>query len=96
MAQDISDQRRNVASKAVEAATKFVDSLYDLLQLKDQRAKFVSDFVDADFTNTSLKHLTAAQLGTLFDFVVPSLNTNYIDAANGGRNSQILLQIRGG
>jgi len=96
MAQDISDQRRNVASKAVDAATKFVDSLYDLLQLKDQRAKFVSDFVQSDFDNTSLKHLTPAQLGTLFDFVVPSLNTNFIDAANGNRNQQILQQVRGG
>lgn len=96
MAQDISSQRQNVASKAVDASTRLVDALYDLLQLKDQRARFVGDFADADFAGTDLKHLTAAQVGTLFDFVVPSLQTNYLDAANGGRNQQILQQVRKG
>jgi hypothetical protein len=93
---DNTAQRQNVASKAVVAATQLVDALNTLLALSDQRSKFVSPFVDADFAGTANTQLTAGMMGTLFDFVVPSLNTNYLDAANGNRNKQILLQVRNG
>jgi hypothetical protein len=95
MAQDITAKRQNVASRAVAAATQIVDALNVLLELKDERAQFNGDFQDSDFAGTALKQLTAAMVGTLFDFVVPSLQTNYLDAGNGGRNKQILLQVRG-
>ncbi len=94
MAQDLTNKRQNLASRAVAAVAQFTDALYALLELKDERSKLVSDFVDADFAGTDLKHVTAAQMGTLFDFVVPSLQTNYLDAGNGARNEQILLQLR--
>lgn len=97
---DSSAKRQNIASKAVAASTAIVDNLNVLLELKDERAKLVDPFVDGDFTGTALKHLTAAQIGVLFDFVVPALQTTYLDtnvpaSTNGGRNQQILLQMRG-
>lgn len=94
MAQDILAKRLNIAAKAVAASTQIVDALNTLLALKDERAKLTQDFQSADFDNSNLKHLTAGMIGTLFDFVVPSLETNYIDTANGERNKQILLQVR--
>jgi hypothetical protein len=51
--------------------------------------------VEADFLNTSLAYLDAGTVGVLFDFVVPDLEANYQDAANGGRNKQILQQVTG-
>jgi len=95
MAQDLTAKRLNVASKAMTAATQLVDALNVLLELKEERAVFGGDFQDSDFASTALKHVTASMVGTLFDFVVPSLNTNYLDAGNSGRNKQILLQMRG-
>jgi hypothetical protein len=102
MAQDISQQRFNVGVKAMNASVALVDALNTLLELKEQRGKFEADFQDTDFqSNGSTKHLTAAMMGTLFDFVVPALQTTYLDTSvpastNGGRNQQILLQVRPG
>lgn len=93
---DSTAQRQNVASRAVDAVTRLTDALYELQQLSDQRAKFASPFVDSDFAGTANTQLTAAMIGTLFDFVVPSLLANYQDTGNGGRNEQILLQMRQG
>jgi hypothetical protein len=92
-------QRQNVASSAVQLVTQIVDAIYELQKLHDQRSKFVNPFVDSDFTTTgpsNINQLTAAMIGTFFDFVYPSLNTNFLDAGNGGRNQQIMLQMRGG
>lgn len=92
---DTAAKRLNVASKAVDAATAIVDNLNILLELQAERAKFAAgDFQDSDFVGTDLRHLTAGILGNFFDFTVPSLNTNYLDSANGGRNQQNLLQLR--
>ena len=40
--------------------------------------------------------LSAAMIGTFFDFVLPSLQANFVDTAIGGRNQQIMLQMRQG
>lgn len=96
MAGDNTAQRQNLASKAVAAVTQLTDALYELQQLSDQRAKFLNPFLDSDFTGTANAQLTAAMIGVLFDAVLPSLLTNYQDAPNGGRNEQILLQMRTG
>jgi hypothetical protein len=87
-------KRQNLASRAVDLATKFTDALYGLQLLMDERAKLPEDFQDSDFTGTDLAHLDAGMLGSLFDFVMPSFLTTYTDQANGGRNEQILLQVR--
>lgn len=91
---DIVDQRRNVASNAVIQATRLLDALNALSALKTQRSFFESDFVDTDFDGTALKQLSAGIMGTLFDFVVPAFTTTLADAGNGGRNNQILNQVR--
>lgn len=93
---DIVAQRRNVASAAVKASTQLVDALNMLISLRAQRDEFQQDFTDTDFDGTDLRQLSAAMIGTLFDFVVPALETTYIDAGNAGRNRQILLQVRQG
>ena len=93
MAQDQTGKRRNLASEAVIHATAFVDALTALQTLKEERLQ-AGDFQDADFDGTDLAHLPPGMVGQLFDFVVPDLSLNYEDAANGGRNKQVLLQMR--
>ena len=94
-------QRKMVATQAVRAVTALADALYELVQLADQRARFISPFADSDFTSgnptsVDLSQLSAAMVGTLFDFVLPSLQTWYADTGNDRRNQQILLQMRAG
>jgi hypothetical protein len=93
MAQDLTTKRQTIINNAMVASADLVDALNKLLVLKEQRAELDQDFQEADFI-AGLNHATAAMMGTLFDFVVPSLQTNYLDVANGGRNQQILLQVR--
>jgi hypothetical protein len=94
VASNLVPKRQNLASRAVDLATKFTDCLYVMQLLMDERAKLPEDFQDSDFVNTDLAHLDAAMLGQLFDFVIPSFLQCYEDAANGGRNQQILMQVR--
>lgn len=93
MAQDLTQKRQNIATNAVIYGTQLVNAINGLLELQAQRGVLSQDFQDSDFSTTDLKHLTSGMLGTLFDFVVPSLNTNFVDVANAGRNKQILRQI---
>lgn len=92
---DNTNQRINVATKMIAAATAVVDNLKLLNAYAEQRGKFTSPWQDTDFANTN-SQVTAAMIGVLCDFVVPSLQANYLDVANGGRNEQILLQVRAG
>lgn len=95
MAADYYQKRKRMALRTVEAVEDFVDALYTLLELKDERSKFAEDFQDGDFVeDINLRHLSAATIGTFFDFVVPSLKDNFDDAGNGERNKQILLQVK--
>lgn len=94
MAVDLVAKRQNLAAQVVDLSAKFTDALYALQQLADERSKLQEPFADSDFTGTDLKHLDAATLGTLFDFVIPAFVTTYRDTGNGGRNEQILLQVR--
>ena len=93
---DNTAQRQNVASQAVTAVTQLVDALYTIEKLAAVRSKFVNPFQDSDFAGTANTQLTAAMIGTFFDFVWPSLQTNFLDVADSGRNEQILLQMRAG
>lgn len=95
MSQDLSSKRQNIARNAIVCSQQFVDALNGLLELKDERAKLGSPFSDTDFAGIDgLKHLTAGIIDVLFDDVVPSLQANYVDSGNGGRNEQNLLQMR--
>lgn len=87
-------KRRNLARKAVDAATQFVDALNTLLELKQERSTLAAAFVNSDFSTAELEHLDTGIVAVLFDDVVSDLETNFIDTANGGRNKQILLQVR--
>jgi len=87
-------KRQNLASRAVDAATRLTDALYALQMLRDERSKLQDDFQDSDFSNSDLSHLDAATIGRLFDFVTPAFQTTLEDTANGGRNKQILMQVR--
>lgn len=90
---DTTAKRRNIASRAVTAATQLVDALHTLQNLAEERAA-TDNFLDSDFTGTALAQLDAYTIGSLFDFVIPSLTANYTDAANGGRNKSVLLKVR--
>lgn len=94
MSQNLVPKRQNIARNAIDLSTQLVNAINGLLALKDERAKLGQDFQDTDFVGTGLEQCTAGMIGTLFDFVVPSLQTNYEDAGNGARNKQILLQVR--
>lgn len=86
-------KRLNIATLAVDAAARLMDAQRELQSLAADRLQ-AGTFADSDFTGSDLTHLTAATIGTLFDFVVPSLQTAIDDAANGGRNKNILLEVR--
>jgi hypothetical protein len=91
---DQTSQRRDLASQAAVACQDLIDVL-TRLELLAERRPYLGNFVAADFTNTSLAYLGTGEIGTLFDFVVPSLLANFEDAANGGRNKQIAHQVAG-
>lgn len=93
MAQDLTQKRTNMATNAVFYATQLVDAMNGLDQIKTERGYLSEDFQDGDFTG-ALSHLTPGMVGTLFDFVLPSLQTVIEDSANSGRNKQILSQVR--
>lgn len=87
-------RRQAIARKSMVACQQIVDALNVLKELKDERG-VLGNFVDSDFsTTTDMIHLDAATVGTLFDFVVGSLDTTYQDVPNSGRNKQILLSVR--
>lgn len=90
---DQSEKRRNIVRQAEIADKQIVDGLNTLKELRDERI-VSGNFLDSDFSSTTdLVHLDSTTVGILFDFVVPNLDANYQDAANGGRNKQILLQV---
>lgn len=94
MSQDLVRKKQNLAASAIAYSTQLVDALNGLQALALERAVLGEDFQDSDFVTPDLGHLTAGIVGTLFDFVVPSLQANYEDNVNAGRNRQILLQMR--
>lgn len=93
--QDLVAKRRNIAEKAVIYSTQIVDGYNALLQTQDEYNQ-AGTFVQTDFDGTGLSHLTPGMINTLFGGggVAENLKTNYTDAANSGRNKQILLQMR--
>lgn len=96
---DETSKRQAMARATEQYVREFTDALNGLKALSDERGKLIVDFKDSDFTgptiNNDIVHLSSATLAQLFDFVIPSLDANYQDSGNGGRNKQILLQIRG-
>lgn len=94
MADEI-NKRVNMATNTIIYVTQFLDAINHLNDIQIERSKLVTDFQDSDFTSsTNLNHLTAAQVGVLFDFVLPAFQTTLADTGNSGRNIQILNQIR--
>lgn len=97
MAQDQSWKRRRIAEKAVVAAGALDDVLLTLQELAAQRAQ-LPDFTQAELDDITegfdLRHLTPYLLGVLLDIVTPSFAACYEDAANAGRNKNILRQVR--
>lgn len=94
MSQNLRDKRQNITKNAIIYSTQLVDALNGLLELQAERALLAEDFQDTDFNDNGLNHITAGMIGNLFDFVTPSLAQNFMDDADGGRNRQILLQMR--
>lgn len=102
---DQTTQRFASASTAALACQQLLAALHTLQNLAEKRP-FLGNFADSDFVpvgtgqgtaqNATLKYLDAATVGVLFDFVVPSLLAAYADAANAGRNKQILNQVAPG
>lgn len=93
MSVNLTTKRQNAANKAIEASTKIVDGLNDLIEVALERAKWSEDFQPNDFIGT-LVHVDSGIMGTLLDAVTTSLKDNYVDTSNSGRNQQILLQVR--
>lgn len=85
-------QRLDLATQAADACKQLLGAIHTLSNLAERRP-FLGNFADADFIGSALSYLDAATIGTLLDFVVPNLITNYNDAANAGRNKQILNQV---
>jgi hypothetical protein len=94
MAQDETLKRQSIIRNAINYSQMLIVAIEGLNSLQSERSKLVQDFQAADFTPSDLTHLTASQVGTLFDFVLATFQTNLADAGNGGRNIQILEQMR--
>ena len=99
----ISDQtkRQNNANNAVIYVRQLLDAMNALEDLATERSQFVNPFADADFTPAGIAHMNAAMIGTLYDFVIGNVTGQasgiaawFADAGNGGRNKQILEQVR--
>lgn len=101
---EVQKHQRN-ASDAVELVGQLSNIIDRLQQLRIERSKFLTVFADSDFdpalgAPAGLAHLTAANLGTFYDFVVgDGTQSNDItkwlaDAGNGGRNLQLINQIK--
>lgn len=99
MAQDLTEKRRNVASNMVIQGTRLVDAIVALQELQAEFAQ-CGTFVQADFDNTALKHLTPGILSAVFagNGVVDSLSAWYGNNTTTGNtgvvNKQNLLQMR--
>lgn len=91
---DMTKKKQRLAADAARYSVQFVEALQGLLQLKAERSFLESDFADGDFVGTDSAHMSAGTIRTLFDFVVPSLDAAFQDSSNGGRNKQILFQIK--
>ncbi len=91
---DQTSQRQDLATQAATACRDLIEAL-TRLELLAERRGYLGNFVPADFLKSDLAYLDAGTIGTLFDFVVPNLQANFEDAANGGRNKQITHQVAG-
>lgn len=87
-------KRQNLARKLIAAATALIDARTTLNESAEERIQ-AGNFLDSDFSGVpDLQHLDAGMIGTLCDFVITSIEANIEDVVNGGRNKQILLQVR--
>ena len=94
-AQDQSRKRQNIATNAVIHATALWDAIQALELLRQERGQ-AGNFVDADFTESDLIHLTPFMIGSLLDTITPELKTA-IEGGSVGANAarkDILLQVR--
>lgn len=79
MAVNLTEKRRNLARKMVALGPSFMDVLYALQALDNQRKKANTNgtplvFDDADFTGISgLEHLDAAKTTAAFDVIATIL-----------------------
>lgn len=64
MAQDLVQKRRNIATNTVIHATRIVDSLRALDALQEEAA--IVTFVQTDFDDTDLEHLTPNILAAIY------------------------------
>lgn len=96
MAQDETLKRQNMERNTIIYVTQLLTALNGLADIQSERSKLVQDFQAADFSPSDLTHLTAAQIGTFYDFCLPTFQATLTDAGNGGRNIQIMQQIRNG
>ena len=86
----------NIASKASDAGTRYVDALRDILECTEEYLAVGTNFTDEMFTNpspdgkTDLRHLDAYTIGILLADVATSLKANF----NVALNHDILLKVR--
>jgi hypothetical protein len=90
MAQNQVDKRRNLATNAITHATQLWDSLVALKEISDEAAT-AGNFLQTDFDDTDLAHLTPASIGAWITIHAPAIyNFIYNDATR----KQIILEIR--
>lgn len=73
MAEVYIDQRRDLASRAVDAATDIVRGVQTLVNLGPELAQKGGGFADEDFAGTNLAYLNAWKLNNLVNIVAPAL-----------------------
>lgn len=94
-AQNLTNKRVNIASKAVDQCTKLWDAIVALQELQLEAAQ-AGNFLDDDFVGTSLTQLTGFMVGLMLTTVTPGIVT-FMTAqlpGNGPIPRDILLQMR--
>lgn len=89
-AENLTQKRIGIARRTKADVDAILAALNDLNQCKIERSQLSDgNFNDSEFTG-DLQHITAGMMGTMLDFVAPSLQTT----ADTTQNKQIMNQIK--
>jgi hypothetical protein len=99
MAEDYTVKRRDMATRAVTAATQLIDAVNLLVNLGPKLAQSGGGFEDADFEGTGLSHLNSWKMNTLVNVVAPALvvaAATPLDTETAMTHKDVLLAVASG
>jgi hypothetical protein len=73
MPEDYTSKRRDLATKAIDAATMIVNGTRLLVSMGPELAQAGGGFSDDDFNGTAMSHVNAYKMDILINVVAPAL-----------------------